>query len=44
MPDKNELKIEEDDPVINGLVRLLKTPKGKIKVQLDNKPVLLFLF
>jgi len=35
MPDKNKLKIEEDDPVINGLVRLLK---GKIKVQLDNKP------
>jgi hypothetical protein len=38
MPDQNELKIEEDDPVINGLVRLLKFPKGKIKVQLDNKP------
>jgi hypothetical protein len=40
LPNKNELKIEEDDPAINGLVRLLKLPRGRINIQIDNKPSL----
>jgi len=38
LPDKNKLKIEEDDPAINSLVSMLKLPKGKINIQIDNKP------
>jgi hypothetical protein len=40
LPDKNQLEIEEDDPAINGLARMLKLPKGKINIQIDNKPSL----
>ena len=40
MSDKSELNINEDDPAVNNLVRLLKLPKGKINIQIDNKPSL----
>jgi hypothetical protein len=40
LPEQNGLKIEEDDPAINGLVRALKLPKGKLNIQIDNKPAL----
>jgi len=40
LSDKSELNINEDDPAVNNLVRLLKLPKGKINIQIDNKPSL----
>lgn len=38
------LDIKEDNPSINTLVKTLKIPKGKINIQMDDKPVLSLVF
>lgn len=40
MSNEKALDIREDDPVIDTLAKLMKMPKGKINVRIDNKPAL----
>ena len=40
MSKEKELDIGEDNELIKGLVRIMKVPRGKVNIHIDDKPAL----
>jgi hypothetical protein len=40
MSGEKELDIGEDNELINGLARIMKVPRGKVNIHIDDKPAL----